>query len=97
MRISVIGTTDFENKDLLYKELDKETISVLVSLPSIATHKIVEEYAVNNKIKLEWGDPVAKAEKVILLYDPNYSFNKSTMARVKQLNKKIKIIKYQLI
>ncbi len=32
MRISVIGTTDFENKDLLYKELDKRGFNAKIKL-----------------------------------------------------------------
>lgn len=53
MKVAVIGSRGFTNYDLLKNELDKYTISMIISGGAIGADKLAEKYAKENNIKTQ--------------------------------------------
>ena len=95
MKVSVITPDGFNQPKLIAEYLQKEKVSELISLPSMEVYTELEKYAEKHSLKLVWGDPIAKADKILFFWDG--SLGTGNLTRAKKLNKKIKIIKYLLL
>ena len=57
MKLLITGSRTFNDKILLFSELDKLDFDILISGGAKGTDKIAEEYAINNNIPIDQHKP----------------------------------------
>lgn len=97
MNIAVISSEHFDRSDIFMDMMKQEDISMLISLPNMPIFPMMEEYSNENNIPLKWGDPIAKADKILFFWDGSNISMENGLQRAKKLGKKIKIIKYLML